>query len=236
MSSVVAQLMAGVLVASAVALVVVATHRLLLRSQLAMARLWVPVASGVAEDSGVDLTEVGVASEEVVAVLAAAVSIGEVVDVSEAIVTAHPTEHLLALDLEVALAVDAMEVVDSTTVAHAVMLTWSHCRHEGIGKIEAETVTAVIAVVIVIAIGTMTTLDLVGMLDRRDLTTAVGMMNRGRDAATKWLYLLMDFTARRQKVLSHTQHQALVAVRISTALARLQRGLKRTVSRTTSSG
>jgi hypothetical protein len=96
-------------------------------------------------------------------------------------------------------------------VAHAAMQILSLCHRGVVIAIEVETVTAAIAVVIVTAIGTMTTLDLVGMLDRSDLTTAVGMTNRGRDAATKWLYLLMDFTARRKKGPSHIQQQALVA-------------------------
>jgi hypothetical protein len=180
-----------------------------------MVRRWALVASAAAVvvDSGVGLTEEGAASEVAVVVLvAAALIVVEEVDVSAAIVTAHPTEHLLDLDLVVDSVVDATEVVDLTTVAHAATLTLSLClREEEIGEeIVAETVTAAIAVVIVIAIGTTTTLDLVGMLDRSDLTTAVGMTNRGRDAATKWLYLLMDFTARRPK-LSHTRHQAIVA-------------------------
>jgi hypothetical protein len=203
MLSVAAQSTAGVLVASVVALVVVATHRLLLRSQSAMVHRWALVASAaVVVDSGVGLTEEGAASEVAVVVLAAAALIAaEEVVVLAAIVTAHPTEHLLALGLVADLAVDATEVVDSTTVAHAVTLTLSLClREEEIGEeIEVETVTAVIVEVIVIAIGTTTTLDLVGMLGRSDLTTAVGMTNRGRDAATKWPYLLMDFTARRPK-------------------------------------
>jgi hypothetical protein len=211
MSSVVVQLMAGVLVASVVALVVVATHRLLLLSQSAMVPRWAPVASGVAEDSGVGLTEEEAASEVAVVVLAAAASTAvEEADVSAAIVMVHPTEHLLALDLVADSVVDATEVVDSTTVAHAATLTLSLCPREVVigEEIEVETVTAAIAAVIVIVIGTMTTLDLVGMLDRSDLTMAVGMTSRGRDAATKWLYLLMDFTARRQK-FNHTQHFAL---------------------------
>jgi hypothetical protein len=108
-------------------------------------------------------------------------------------------------------AVDATEVVDSMIGARAAMLILSLCHRGVVIAIEVETVTAVIAVVIVIAIETMITLDLVGMLDRSDLTTAVGMTNRGRGAATKWLCLLMDLTARRQKGLSHTQHQAPVA-------------------------
>lgn len=214
MSSVAAQSMAGVLVASAVALVVVATHRLLLRSQSAMVHRWALVASAaVAVDSGVGLTEEGAASEVAVVVLAAAALIAaEEAVVLAAIVTAHPTEHLLDLDLVADSAVDATEVVDLKIAAHAATLTWSHCPREEVieGEIEAEIVTAVIAAVIVIAIETTTTLDLVGMLDKSDLTMAVGMMSRGLDAATKWLYLLMDFTARRQK-LSHTQHQAIVA-------------------------
>jgi hypothetical protein len=168
-----------------------------------MVRRWALVASAAAVvvDSGVGLTEEGAASEVAVVVLvAAALIVVEEVDVSAAIVTAHPTEHLLDLDLVVDSAVGATEVVDSTTVAHAATLTLSLCLREvEIGEeIEAETVTAVIAAVIVIVIGTMTTLDLVGMLGKSDLTTAVGMTNRGRDAATKWPYLLMDFTARRQ--------------------------------------
>jgi hypothetical protein len=203
MSSVVAQSMAGVLVASAVALVVVATHRLLLRSQSAMVHRWALVASAaVAVDSGVGLTEEGAASEVAVVVLVAAALIAaEEVVVLAVIVTAHPTERLLDLDLEVDSVVGATEDVDSTTVAHAATLTLSLClRGEEIGEeIEVETVMAVIVEVIVIAIGTTTMLDLVGMLGRSDLTTAVGMTNRGRDAATKWPYLLMDFTARRPK-------------------------------------
>jgi hypothetical protein len=213
MSSVVAQLTAGVLAASAVALVVVATHKLLLRSQSAMVRPWVLVASGVAADSEADSTEDEAASEEVVAVVAAAaLTAVEEADDSAAIVTAHPTEHLLDLEV-VDLAVGATEVVDST----AVMQTWSPCHRDRIemivieAGIVTETVTVPIAAVIVIVIGTMTTLDLVGMLDRSDLTTAVGMTNRGPGAATKWLYLLMDFTARRQKGFSYTQHLAFVA-------------------------
>jgi hypothetical protein len=175
--------------------VAVATHRLLLQSQSAMVRLWALVASAaVVADSGVGLMEEGAASEVAVVVLVAAALIAaEEVDVSAATVTAHPTEHLLDLDLVVDLAVDATEVVDSTTVAHAATLTLSLCLREE--EIVVETVTAAIAVVIVIAIETTTTLDLVGMLDRSDLTTAVGMTNRGRDAATKWLFLLMDITA-----------------------------------------
>jgi hypothetical protein len=179
--------------------VAVATHRLLLQSQSAMVRLWALVASAaVVADSGVGLMEEGAASEVAVVVLVAAALIAaEEVDVSAATVTAHPTEHLLDLDLVVDLAVDATEVVDSTTVAHAATLTLSLCLREEEIVVETvvETVTAAIAVVIVIAIETTTTLDLVGMLDRSDLTTAVGMTNRGRDAATKWLFLLMDITA-----------------------------------------
>jgi hypothetical protein len=183
--------------------VAVATHRLLLQSQSAMVRLWALVASAaVVADSGVGLMEEGAASEVAVVVLVeAALIAAEEVDVSAATVTAHPTEHLLDLDLVVDLAVDATEVVDSTTVAHAATLTLSLCLREEEIVVEivvetvVETVTAAIAVVIVIAIETTTTLDLVGMLDRSDLTTAVGMTNRGRDAATKWLFLLMDITA-----------------------------------------
>jgi hypothetical protein len=179
---VVAQSTAGVHVASVVALVAAATHRLLLRNQLATVRPWVLVASDVAVASEVDSTEDEVASEVVVVVLVvvAALTVEVVVDAS-----AHRMEHLQALDLAVDLVV-VTEAVALMTVARAATLTLSLCLLEE--AIEEAIVGAIVEAIVVptgTAITTVTALVPADMLDKSDLMTAVGMTNQGRDAATK---------------------------------------------------
>jgi hypothetical protein len=183
---VVAQSTAGVHVASVVALVAAATHRLLLRNQLATVRPWVLVASDVAVASEVDSTEDEVASEVVVVVLVvvAALTVEVVVDAS-----AHRMEHLQALDLAVDLVV-VTEAVALMTVARAATLTLSLCLlEEAIEEAIVGAIVGAIVEAIVVptgtAITTVTALVPADMLDKSDLMTAVGMTNQGRDAATK---------------------------------------------------
>jgi hypothetical protein len=134
-----------------------------------------------AVDSEADSTEVGAASEVVVVVLAvAAASIAAVVDVSATVATAHLMEHLqvlVAADLVVA----ATEAVDSMIVAHAATLTLSLYLPE---EVTVEVIAAEIVVATVTAIATV--IPLVGMLDKSDLTTVVGMTTQDRGAAIKW--------------------------------------------------
>jgi hypothetical protein len=196
-------LTAGVLAASVVVLEVAGTPRLLLRSRWATVLLW---AQAALEDvvavvvSEVALTAVVEASEaDVVALAVVAASIAvAVVDVSAIVVTAPLMELLQALaavGLAAGLAA-ATEDVGSKTAALAATLTLSLCLLE-------EVTVAVIAVVTVeliaelivevAATGTATATALavvvvVGMLDKNDLTTAVGMTSRDRDAATKPLF------------------------------------------------
>jgi hypothetical protein len=210
---VVAPLTAGVLAASVVALEVVGTLRLLLRSRWAMVLPWAQAALedvAVVVVSEVALTAVVEASEaDVVALAVVAASIAvAVVDVSAIVVTAPLMELLQALaavGLAAGLAA-ATEDVGSKTAALAATLTLSLCLLE-------EVTVAVIAVVTVeliaelivevAATGTATATALavvVGMLDKNDLTTAVGMTSRDRDAATKPLFFehLTGLTVRSQ--------------------------------------
>jgi hypothetical protein len=211
---VVAPLTAGVLAASVVALEVVGTLRLLLRSRWAMVLPWAQAALedvAVVVVSEVALTAVVEASEaDVVALAVVAASIAvAVVDVSAIVVTAPLMELLQALaavGLAAGLAA-ATEDVGSKTAALAATLTLSLCLLE-------EVTVAVIAVVTVeliaelivevAATGTATATALavvVGMLDKNDLTTAVGMTSRDRDAATKPLFFehLTGLTVRSQQ-------------------------------------
>lgn len=118
------------------------------------------------------------------------------------------TDRLLVLAEADSLA--AMDLVDSTIVAHAATLTWNLClledqtteeemteeeTTEDLTDIRTEIVTALV----------------VGMPDRSDLTTAVGMTSQGRDAATKWLYHWAPDGHHSTTTLSHTQRLAFVA-------------------------
>jgi hypothetical protein len=103
-----------------------------------------------------------------------------VVDVSATVATAHLTEHLqvlVAADLVVAV----MEAVDSTTAAHAATLTLSLCL-----LVEATVVVTAAEIVVAIVTAIATVTALVGMLDKSDLTTVVGMTTQDRGAAIKW--------------------------------------------------
>jgi hypothetical protein len=199
-------LTAGVLAASVVVLEVAGTPRLLLRSRWATVLLW---AQAALEDvvavvvSEVALTAVAEASEADVvglAVVVASIAVAAV-DVSAIVATVLPMELLQAL-AAVGLAaglVAATEDEVSKTAALAATLTLSLCLLE-------EVTVAVIAVVTVevAATGTATATALaavVGMLDKNDLTTAVGMTSRDRDAATKRLLFehLTGLTVRSQR-------------------------------------
>jgi hypothetical protein len=142
---------------------------------------WALVALDAAVDSEAGSTEAVAASEVVVVVLAvAAASIVEVADVSATVDTVHPTEHpqvLAAADLVVAVTA----VVDSMIAAHAATLTLSLCL---LVEATVEEIAAEIVEETVTAIATVTAL--VGMLDKSDLTTVVGMTTQDRDAATEW--------------------------------------------------
>jgi hypothetical protein len=189
---VVAPLTAGVRAASVVVLVAAVTLKLQLRSRWATVLLWAQVASAVVVvDSEAASTAVAAASEAVVVGLAVAAAsiVAAVVDVS-AIVDTVPLMELLQALAAVGLAA-AMEDVDLTTAALAATLTLSLCPLE-------EAIVAAIAVVTVELIveaagtGTRTAIALaavVGMLDKSDLTTAVGMTSRDRDAVTKRLFV-----------------------------------------------
>jgi hypothetical protein len=175
-----------------VVLVAVVTLKLQLRSRWATVLLWAQVASAVVVvDSEAASTAVAAASEAVVVGLAVAAAsiVAAVVDVS-AIVDTVPLMELLQALAAVGLAA-AMEDVDLTTAALAATLTLSLCPLE-------EAIVAAIAVVTVELIveaagtGTRTAIALaavVGMLDKSDLTTAVGMTSRDRDAVTKRLFV-----------------------------------------------
>lgn len=124
--------------------------------------------------------EVAVPSEEAVEVLGeAAVStvVAVAADALEIAATAHLTAHLQALgeavveDMEVATVAVALMTADLL----AATLTSSLC-------LLVEEATAVAT-----ATGTVIATVPADTLDRSDLTTAVGMMNQGRDAATEWL-------------------------------------------------
>lgn len=135
------------------------------------------VAAGA--DSGVGLTEAAAASEEAVEVLVevAVSTVVAVADAWETAATAHLTEHLQALgeaevvDTEVA----TVPVASTTEGLLAATLILSPC-------LLVEEATAVAT-----ATGTVIATALAVILDRNDLTTAVGMMSQGRDAATEWL-------------------------------------------------
>ena len=134
-----------------------------------------------AVDSEAVSMEAVAASEVVVVVLAvAADSIAVVVDVSATVATVHlmePLQVLAAADLVVAVTA----AVDSMIAAHAATLTLSHCL---LVEVTVEVIAAEIVEETVTAIATATAL--VGMLDKSDLTTAVGMTTQDRDAATEW--------------------------------------------------
>jgi hypothetical protein len=177
--------------------------------------------------SEVALTAVVEASEaDVVALAVVAASIAvAVVDVSAIVVTAPLMELLQALaavGLAAGLAA-ATEDVGSKTAALAATLTLSLCLLEEVTvaviavvtveliaelivELIAELIVELIAelIVEVAATGTATATALavvVGMLDKNDLTTAVGMTSRDRDAATKPLFFehLTGLTVRSQQ-------------------------------------
>jgi hypothetical protein len=161
-------------------------------AQAALEDVAVVVVSEVALTAVVEASEADVVA---LAVVAASIAVA-VVDVSAIVVTAPLMELLQALaavGLAAGLAA-ATEDVGSKTAALAATLTLSLCLLE-------EVTVAVIAVVTVeliaelivevAATGTATATALavvVGMLDKNDLTTAVGMTSRDRDAATKPLF------------------------------------------------
>ena len=162
---------------------VVATLRLQLRNLWATVLLWAQVVLDVAVvDSEVASMAVVAASEaDVVGLAVAAASIVAVeVGVSVIVATALLMELLPDLG-EVGLAA-ATEDEDSTTAALAATLILSLC------LLEAAIVAAIVELTVEAATGTATATAIalaavVGMLDKNDLTTAVGMMSRGRDAA-----------------------------------------------------
>ena len=246
MLSVVALSTAGVHVASVVALVAVATLKLLFLNLSATVLPWVLVAlEDAAVDSEADSTEVEAVSEAAVAGLAAALIVEVVADVSAIVATAHPTAHLQALaaaDLEAA----ETEVVVSMTVAHAATLTLSLSLLEEVtveatavqSAVQSAVATVVeIVAVTVTAIATVTALALVGMLDRSDLTMVVGMTSRGRDAATKWLYHWAPDGLHSTTTTHATHRPALLATYDDRSLCLHDlNAVSRTVSRTTSSG
>lgn len=129
-------------------------------------------------------TEVEEASEADGAAHEAAEDSIVVEDVSAIAAMEHRMARLQAL--EQADSVAATEVVDSTIVARATTLTWNPCLLEAI----AVGIAVEIAVATEDPTGIRTEIAtaLVGMPDRSDLTTAVGMTSQGRDAATKWPY------------------------------------------------
>jgi hypothetical protein len=189
---VVAPLTAGVRAASVVVLVAAVTLKLQLRSRWATVPLWAQVASAVVVvDSEAASTAVAAASEAFVVGLAVAAAsiVAAVVDVS-AIVDTVPLMELLQALAAVGLAA-AMEDVDLTTAALAATLTLSLC------PLEEATVAAIAVVTVELIVeaagtGTRTAIALaavVGMLDKSDLTTAVGMTSRDRDAVTKRLFV-----------------------------------------------
>jgi hypothetical protein len=174
-------------------------------AQAALEDVAVVVVSEVALTAVVEASEADVVA---LAVVAASIAVA-VVDVSAIVVTAPLMELLQALaavGLAAGLAA-ATEDVGSKTAALAATLTLSLCLLE-------EVTVAVIAVVTVeliaelivevAATGTATATALavvVGMLDKNDLTTAVGMTSRDRDAATKPLFFehLTGLTVRSQQ-------------------------------------
>lgn len=191
----VAPLTAGALAASVVVLVVAGTLRLQLRNRWAMALLWAQVALDVVVVvSEVASTAVVAASEaDVVGLAVAAASIAAAeVDVSAIVDMVPLTERLQALAAVGSAA--AMEEEGLTTVALAATLTLSLCPlGEVIAAVTAAVTVAVTAEAIVEAAATGTVIAtalaaVVVMLDRSDLTTAVGMMSRGLDAVTEWLF------------------------------------------------
>ena len=175
---------------------VVGTLRLLLRSRWAMVLPW---AQAALEDvaavvvSEVALTAVVEASEADVvglAVVVASIAVAAV-DVSAIVATVLLMELLQALaavGLAAGLAA-ATEDEGSKTAALAATLTLSLCLLEEV-TVAVIAVVTVELIVEVVATGTATATALaavVGMLDKNDLTTAVGMTSRDRDAATKRL-------------------------------------------------
>jgi hypothetical protein len=191
---VVAPLTAGALAASAAVLVVADTPRLQLRNRWAMVLLWAQVALDVVVvASEVASTAAVAASEADVVGLAAAASIAAAeVDVSAIVDTVPLTERLQAL-AAVGLAAET-EVEDLTTAALAATLTLSLCLlgEATVAVIAAATVELIVELIVeAAATGTVIATALaavVGMLDRSDLTTAVGMMSRGLDAVTERLF------------------------------------------------
>jgi hypothetical protein len=185
---VVAPLTAGALAALVVVLVVVGTLRLQLRNRWAMALLWAQVALDVVVvASEVASTAVVAASEaDVVDLVAAAALIAAVeVDVLAIVDMVPLTERPQAL-AAVGLAA-ATEDEHLTTAALAATLTLSLCL---LGEVIAAVIAGVTAELTVEAAATGTAIATalaaaVGMLDRSDLTTAVGMMSRGLDAVTE---------------------------------------------------
>lgn len=185
-------LTAGVLAASVVVLEAAGTLRLLLRSRWATVLLWAQAAledvvAAVASEAA--LTGVVEASEADVvglAVVVASIAVAAV-DVSAIVATVLLMELLQAL-AAVGL-VAATEDEASKTAALAATLTLSLCLLEEV-TVAVIAVVTVELIVEVVATGTGTATALaavVGMLDKNDLTTAVGMTSRDRDAATKRL-------------------------------------------------
>jgi hypothetical protein len=138
------------------------------------------------------------------AVVVASIAVAAV-DVSAIVATVLPMELLQAL-AAVGLAaglVAATEDEVSKTAALAATLTLSLCLLEEV-TVAVIAVVTVELIVEVAATGTATATALaavVGMLDKNDLTTAVGMTSRDRDAATKRLLFehLTGLTVRSQR-------------------------------------
>jgi hypothetical protein len=159
-----------------------------------MVLLWAQVALDVVVvASEVASTAAVAASEADVVGLAAAASIAAAeVDVSAIVDTVPLTERLQAL-AAVGLAAET-EVEDLTTAALAATLTLSLCLlgEATVAVIAAATVELIVELIVeAAATGTVIATALaavVGMLDRSDLTTAVGMMSRGLDAVTERLF------------------------------------------------
>lgn len=169
-------------------MVVVGTLRPQFRNRWAMVLLWAQVALDVAAvvSEVASMAAVAVSEVEEVGLAVAAGSIAAAeVDVSATVATELLMERLQAL-AAAGLAV-AMEDEDMTTAALAATLTLSLCLLEEVIALVIVEVTAEVTVT-----GTATAIALaavVGMLDKNDLTTAVGMKIRGRDAVISGSWL-----------------------------------------------